>query len=72
MSPDAIDLLRSVKERIGVIAVAGKYRTGKSFLLNRIILNKTDNSGFGVGPTINPCTKVSASYFKLRAVKFMF
>jgi hypothetical protein len=37
--------------------VAGKYRTGKSFLLNRIILNKTDNSGFGVGPTINPCTK---------------
>jgi hypothetical protein len=59
VSQDAIDLLRNVKERIGVIAVAGKYRTGKSFLLNRIILNKTDNSGFGVGPTINPCTKVS-------------
>jgi hypothetical protein len=39
-----------------VIAVAGKYRTGKSFLLNRVILNKR-SSGFGVGPTINPCTK---------------
>jgi len=38
--------------------VAGKYRTGKSFLLNRIILNKKDVDGFGVGPTINPCTKV--------------
>lgn len=39
-----------------MIAVAGKYRTGKSFLLNRVILNKR-SSGFGVGPTINPCTK---------------
>ena len=51
-------MLSGIKDRIGVIAVAGKYRTGKSFLLNRIILNKTENKGFGVGPTINPCTKV--------------
>lgn len=42
---------------VGVIAVAGKYRTGKSFLLNRILLDQTKDSGFGVGPTINPCTK---------------
>lgn len=43
---------------IGIIAVAGKYRTGKSFLLNRILLNKNGKTqGFGVGPTINPCTK---------------
>lgn len=40
------------------MAVAGKYRTGKSFLLNRILLNKTGKqNGFNVGPTINPCTK---------------
>jgi hypothetical protein len=52
-------MLRGMRDRIGVIAVAGKYRTGKSFLLNRIILNKKDQSGFGVGPTINPCTKVN-------------
>ncbi len=52
-----------MREKIGVIAVAGKYRTGKSFLLNRIILNKTDSSGFGVGPTINPCTKVRLNFF---------
>jgi hypothetical protein len=52
-------MLRGVKERIGIIAVAGKYRTGKSFLLNRILLDKKEESGFGVGPTINPCTKVS-------------
>ena len=49
-----------INHKIGVIAVAGKYRTGKSFLLNRILLNKKgDKTGFGVGPTINPCTKVS-------------
>ena len=59
VSEEAISLLRNVKERIGVIAVAGKYRTGKSFLLNKIILDKKDSNGFGVGPTINPCTKVN-------------
>jgi hypothetical protein len=29
-----------LEENIAIIAVAGKYRTGKSFLLNRILLNK--------------------------------
>jgi hypothetical protein len=48
--------LKNIKEPVGVISVAGKYRTGKSFLLNRVIINK-HNEGFGVGPTINPCTK---------------
>jgi hypothetical protein len=63
VSEEAISLLRNVKERIGVIAVAGKYRTGKSFLLNKIILDKKDSNGFGVGPTINPCTKVTRSIY---------
>ncbi len=31
------------------------YRTGKSYLLNRMLLNR--QKGFGVGPTVNPCTK---------------
>lgn len=56
VSEEAKTFLKSVKERVGVISVAGKYRTGKSFLLNRVIINKRDQ-GFGVGPTINPCTK---------------
>ena len=42
VSEEAKQLLRGMRDKIGVIAVAGKYRTGKSFLLNRIILNKTD------------------------------
>ena len=45
-----------MKNKIGVVAVAGKYRTGKSFLLNRIIIGRL-NGGFGVGSTINACTK---------------
>ena len=42
---------------IGIISLVGKYRTGKSFLLNRVILNTQQNSGFGVAPTFKPCTK---------------
>ena len=58
VSDEAVEFLSSIREKVGVIGVAGKYRTGKSFLLNRVILNRL-HSGFGVGPTINPCTKVS-------------
>lgn len=48
-------MLKRVKGPMGVIAVAGMYRTGKSYLLNRMLLNR--ERGFGVGPSINPCTK---------------
>lgn len=47
--------MRGIAGPIGVVSVAGLYRTGKSYLLNRMLLNRSD--GFGVGPTINPCTK---------------
>lgn len=43
MADEAIKFLKETAladEKIGIIAVAGKYRTGKSFLLNRILLNK--------------------------------
>ncbi len=55
INAECIEFLETIKGPIGVVAVAGMYRTGKSYLLNRMILNRTD--GFGVGPTINPCTK---------------
>lgn len=38
-----------------MISVAGVYRTGKSYLLNTILLKQ--KSGFAVGPTTNPKTK---------------
>ena len=46
-------------KKIGIISLVGKYRTGKSFLLNRVIINNKNNKneGFAVGPTIKPCTK---------------
>lgn len=51
-----MSFLNSLKGAIGVIGVAGMYRTGKSYLLNRMLLDRS--TGFGVGPSINPCTKV--------------
>jgi hypothetical protein len=50
-------MLRSIDSNLGIISVAGKYRTGKSYLLNHILLDLKPGQGFGVGPTINPCTK---------------
>ena len=50
------DFLKTLDAPIGVISVAGMYRTGKSYLLNRMLLNRS--RGFDVGPTINACTKV--------------
>ena len=44
------------------------YRTGKSYLLNRMLLNRSN--GFGVGPTVNPCTKVIFKYLIKRAFGF--
>jgi hypothetical protein len=55
MTNEAIKFLRAIPGPIGVVSVAGLYRTGKSYLLNRMLLNKSN--GFGVGPTVNPCTK---------------
>ena len=51
---EALNMIRAIKKKIAIVTVAGQYRTGKSFLLNRLIgrLN-----GFELGSTINPCTK---------------
>ena len=52
---DALKIIESINAPISVVGVAGMYRTGKSYLMNRVILNRS--SGFGVAPTINACTK---------------
>ena len=55
---EAHDLLTKKEySKIGIISLVGKYRTGKSFLLNRVILNIHKKSGFTVAPTFKPCTK---------------
>lgn len=58
LSQEAEDFLKSLDDsKLGLISVVGKYRTGKSFFVNRVLLQRS-NEGFAVGPTINPCTKV--------------
>jgi len=65
ITPEAVEFLKSLKgKKLGVISIVGKYRTGKSFIVNRVLLNKV-TKGFKVGPTINPCTKVLISYIVL-------
>ena len=55
---EARQLLSNQKyNNIGIISLVGKYRTGKSFLLNRVLLDRKQISGFSVGPTFKPCTK---------------
>ncbi|ETV84196.1 hypothetical protein, variant 1 [Aphanomyces astaci] len=59
----AVKKLEKIKGKIAVVAVAGLYRTGKSFLLNLLVNKQTAtatanvNTGFAVGGTINACTK---------------
>jgi hypothetical protein len=45
-------LCREDYRNISIISLVGKYRTGKSFLLNRVLLNQKKENGFDVGPTI--------------------
>lgn len=46
----------SEKRKLAVVSIVGKYRTGKSFFVNRVLLNQK-KGGFQVGPTIHSCTK---------------
>ena len=63
VQPEAVEFLKELEGPLAVIAVAGKYRTGKSFLLNNVLLELPavggggGGGGFGVGPSIQPCTK---------------
>mmetsp|Transcript_2652 Transcript_2652/g.5293 ORF Transcript_2652/g.5293 Transcript_2652/m.5293 type:complete len:559 (-) Transcript_2652:30-1706(-) len=51
---NAASLLFEIEGRLAIVGIAGLYRTGKSFLLNRL-LGLQD--GFEIGPSVNPCTK---------------
>ena len=57
LNEETYQYLKTLPGPLGVISVAGMYRSGKSYLLNRMILNRS--RGFDVGHTINACTKVS-------------
>ena len=60
VNEESKEFLKTLTGPIGVISVAGMYRSGKSYLLNRVLLNQS--RGFDVGHTINACTKVSKTF----------
>ncbi|XP_015738975.1 guanylate-binding protein 1-like [Coturnix japonica] len=54
LNPRALAVLRGVTQPLVVVAIAGLYRTGKSFLMNRLAERRT---GFPLGPTVRAETK---------------
>eukprot|EP00803_Ostreobium_quekettii_P008595 evm.model.scf_1894.2 EVM.evm.TU.scf_1894.2 scf_1894:8241-19466(-) len=50
----ALEALRAVRGPIGVVAVCGRARQGKSYILNQLLGR---SSGFKVSSTQKPCTK---------------
>jgi hypothetical protein len=48
---------------IAVCSIVGKYRTGKSFLMNKL-LDLEKEQGFTVSPTVDACTKVGYFFSK--------
>lgn len=53
ITEEAKRFLKSIPSPLSVICLLGAYRTGKSFLLNRLLQHK----GFQVGHTTNSCTR---------------
>jgi septin family protein len=40
LNPEAVEFLSLIKGKMGVIAVCGKYRTGKSYILNKLFMEQ--------------------------------
>jgi hypothetical protein len=58
VNPDAVAVLKRIPGPVAVVAVCGRARQGKSFLLNRLISSFTGiQAGFEVSPYQRPCTK---------------
>jgi hypothetical protein len=57
VSREAVAYLSSIKGPVAVVAIAGLYRTGKSYLLNLLLGRDRAEAMFNVGATVNACTK---------------
>ncbi|KAM6168495.1 guanylate-binding protein 4 isoform 2-T2 [Erethizon dorsatum] len=54
VNPKAIKVLQTITEPVVVVAIVGLYRTGKSYLMNRLA---GQNRGFHLGTTVRSETK---------------
>lgn len=50
----ALSILKALKGPVSVVAVCGRARQGKSFILNQLL---QVTGGFQIGSTTRPCTK---------------
>jgi hypothetical protein len=55
VNTDAVNLIASYNKPIALVCLAGKYRTGKSFLLNKLMGLK--GRGFKVSSSTDACTE---------------
>lgn len=54
ITPEAASFLSTITKPLGVLSIAGKYRTGKSTLICRLLGQK---NAMNIGHTVNACTK---------------
>ncbi|KAL4431144.1 hypothetical protein ABPG75_006400 [Micractinium tetrahymenae] len=54
LGSEALRVLKQTRGPVGVVAVCGRARQGKSFILNQLLGR---SGGFQVAPTHRPCTK---------------
>ncbi|XP_070259506.1 guanylate-binding protein 7-like isoform X2 [Myotis yumanensis] len=54
INPTALEILDKISQPVVVVAIAGLYRTGKSYLMNRLA---GQNHGFRLGSTVRSETK---------------
>ncbi|XP_077116097.1 guanylate-binding protein 6-like [Ranitomeya variabilis] len=54
VNQDALQTLSGISQKVVVVAIVGKYRTGKSYLMNRLAGSK---NGFSLGSTVQSMTK---------------
>ncbi|XP_061094492.1 guanylate-binding protein 1-like [Conger conger] len=53
----AVEILNQIDQLVVVVAVVGLYRTGKSYLMNKLAGKTKDEKGFDLGPTVQAKTK---------------
>ena len=67
--PEAVELLKTIRKPVAVLAVCGPYRTGKSYFISRII---SKPGSFQLGHSMEACTRgIWLSTFALECDDFV-
>ena len=56
VNEDAVSFLKSLQGCISVVSIVGKYRKGKSYIMNKLV-SPNGRGCFGIGHTTNACTQ---------------